>query len=78
MSTCRRAPASGWASLTPTEQGVARLVAEGLTNSEVAFRMAMSRHTVDFHLRQIFRKLAIRSRVALARLVGERTSGSVA
>jgi len=75
---CGRTPMSGWASLTPTERDVARVVAEGLTNSEVAWRLAMSRHTVDFHLRQIFRKLTIRSRVALARLVGERTSGSVA
>jgi DNA-binding CsgD family transcriptional regulator len=59
---------SGWASLTNTEQSVADLVAEGLTNPQVAGRMFLSRHTVDFHLRQIFRKLAIGSRVELTRL----------
>jgi DNA-binding CsgD family transcriptional regulator len=62
---------SGWASLTETERAVARLVAEGLTNPQVGKRMFVSRHTVDFHLRQIFRKLAIRSRVELTRLTLE-------
>jgi DNA-binding CsgD family transcriptional regulator len=41
------------------------LVAEGLTNRQVAERMFLSRHTVDFHLRQVFRKLGINSRVEL-------------
>jgi DNA-binding CsgD family transcriptional regulator len=63
----RARPMSGWTSLTPAEQAVAGRVAEGLTNPEVAARMTISRHTVDFHLRQIFRKLGIRSRVELAR-----------
>jgi DNA-binding CsgD family transcriptional regulator len=31
----------------------------------------LSRHTIDFHLRQIFNKLGIRSRVELARIVAE-------
>ena len=61
----------GWASLTVTEARVARVVAEGLTNGDVAGRMFLSRHTVDFHLRQIYRKLGIRSRVELTRLVVE-------
>jgi DNA-binding CsgD family transcriptional regulator len=69
-------PVSGWASLTDTERAVAEIVAEGLTNAEVAERMYLSRHTVDFDLRQIFRKLGIRSRVALARLYFERQSGT--
>src|SRR5919106_151621 len=59
-----------------TEQAVAELVAEGLTNAEVAERMYLSRHTVDFNLRQIFRKLGIRSRVTLARLYLERQRGN--
>jgi DNA-binding CsgD family transcriptional regulator len=67
-STRAERPVSGWASLTNTEQSVADLVAEGLTNPQVAGRMFLSRHTVDFHLRQIFRKLAIGSRVELTRL----------
>jgi DNA-binding CsgD family transcriptional regulator len=69
-------PVSGWASLTDTERAVAEIVAEGLTNAQVAERMYLSRHTVDFDLRQIFRKLGIRSRVALARLYFERQSGT--
>ena len=62
-------PASGWDSLTDSERRVADTVAEGLTNREAAERLFLSRHTVDFHLRQIFLKLGIRSRVELTRLV---------
>jgi DNA-binding CsgD family transcriptional regulator len=65
-------PVSGWASLTDTERSVAELVAQGLTNPQVADRMFISPHTVKFHLRQVFRKLAIGSRVELARLAAER------
>jgi ATP/maltotriose-dependent transcriptional regulator MalT len=61
-------PLSGWASLTETERTVATLVTQGLTNSQVATRMFISAHTVKFHLRQIFRKLDIGSRVELARI----------
>jgi DNA-binding CsgD family transcriptional regulator/tetratricopeptide (TPR) repeat protein len=65
-------PVSGWASLTQTERNVADLVATGLTNQQVAEHMFLSRHTVDFHLRQIFRGLGIGSRVDLTRLTFER------
>lgn len=61
-------PVCGWDSLTETEHTVAALVAEGLTNQQVAVRMFLSRHTVDFHLRHIFRKLGIDSRVVLTRV----------
>jgi DNA-binding CsgD family transcriptional regulator len=64
-------PAAGWLSLTAAEHQVATIVAEGLTNAQVADRLFLSRHTVDFHLRKIFRKLDIRSRVELTRLVLE-------
>jgi DNA-binding CsgD family transcriptional regulator len=60
---------SGWDSLTDTERRVATLVAEGLTNAEAAERLYLSRYTIDFHLRHIFDKLAVRSRVALVPLV---------
>ncbi|NYH77287.1 ATP/maltotriose-dependent transcriptional regulator MalT [Actinopolyspora biskrensis] len=60
-------PASGWDSLTDTESSVARLVAQGLTNRQTAKRLFLSSHTVGFHLRQIFRKLDVRSRIELAR-----------
>jgi DNA-binding CsgD family transcriptional regulator len=57
------------ASLTETERSVADIIAEGATNREAAARLFLSPHTTDYHLRQIFRKLAIGSRVELARLV---------
>jgi DNA-binding CsgD family transcriptional regulator len=65
-------PVSGWASLTSTETQIAELVALGMTNRQVATEMFISAHTVAFHLRQVFRKLHIRSRVELARLAVER------
>jgi DNA-binding CsgD family transcriptional regulator len=64
-------PVAGWPSLTDTERTVAQLVAEAMTNACIAERMYLSRHTIDFHLRQIFRKLNIRSRVELARMALE-------
>jgi DNA-binding CsgD family transcriptional regulator len=63
----------GWHSLRDSELGIAQLVADGLTNREVGEELFLSRHTVDFHLRQIFRKLDISSRVELTRLVVERS-----
>jgi DNA-binding CsgD family transcriptional regulator len=62
-------PVEGWTSLTDTERHVAKLVSDSLTNPQIAERMFLSRHTVDFHLRQIFRKLTINSRVELTRVV---------
>lgn len=59
-------PATGWASLTRTERTVAGHAAAGLTNRQIAARMFLSPHTVAFHLRQIFRKLGIHSRLELA------------
>ncbi|MFD0488804.1 helix-turn-helix transcriptional regulator [Saccharopolyspora spinosporotrichia] len=48
---------------------MARLVAEGATNREIADRLFISRRTVDHHLRNIFATLGIRSRVQLSRLL---------
>jgi transcriptional regulator of acetoin/glycerol metabolism len=60
-----------WAALTAAERRVASRVADGLTNRETASALFISMHTVDYHLRQIFRKLELRSRVDLARLVAD-------
>ncbi len=60
---------SGWASLTDAEVAVARLVAEGLSNRDVAARLFVSYHTVSGHLRNVFTKLGINSRVELVRIV---------
>lgn len=57
--------------LTAAERRVAHLAAAGLTNREMAASLGLSPHTVDYHLRQIFRKLGISSRVRLTRLVTE-------
>jgi DNA-binding CsgD family transcriptional regulator len=64
-------PVSGWGSLTETERRVAAEVVHGLTNADVGAHLHLSRHTVDFHLRQIFRKLGLHSRVELTRLALE-------
>ncbi|MGW7270747.1 helix-turn-helix transcriptional regulator [Streptomyces sp. NPDC054864] len=56
--------------LTPQQQRIARHVAEGATNREVAERLSVSHRTVDHHLRNVFAALGIRSRVELSRLLG--------
>ena len=57
---------AGW-DLTATERQVAELVADGLSNREVASRLYVTQKTVEFHLRNVFRKLGVRSRTELAR-----------
>jgi len=64
-----RKSAEGWPSLTPTERAVAYQVAQGLTNAEIAAQLVLSPHTIDYHLRQIFRKLDVHGRVELTRAV---------
>jgi DNA-binding CsgD family transcriptional regulator len=61
----RKRPASGWASLTPAERDVARLICEGLANKEIATRLFVSPRTVQAHLSHIYTKLGIASRVQL-------------
>ncbi|WP_304452963.1 LuxR family transcriptional regulator [Nocardiopsis sp. YSL2] len=69
IGTSERGPdPSATSELTAQQQQIARLVAEGATNREVAAHMFISPRTVEHHLRGIFRKLNIRSRVDLARL----------
>ena len=60
---------AGMTGLTDTERSVAALATQGLTNREVAERLFMSRYTVDSHLRSIYRKLGVNSRLALTRAV---------
>jgi DNA-binding CsgD family transcriptional regulator len=63
--THRRAQ-SGWQSLTPSEQAVVDLVAEGLSNPQIGQRLYVSRRTVQTHLAHVFAKLHITSRAQLA------------
>ncbi|WP_189107856.1 helix-turn-helix transcriptional regulator [Streptomyces camponoticapitis] len=55
--------------LTAQQRRVARYVAEGATNREVAVRLSVSPRTVDHHLRNVFAVLGVRSRTELARLL---------
>jgi DNA-binding CsgD family transcriptional regulator len=64
-------PTTGWPALTEAELAVVRLVAEGSTNRAVATQLFISPHTVSMHLRHVFTKLGISSRVELARLTLE-------
>jgi signal transduction histidine kinase len=58
----------GWSSLTDTERAAAYLAAQGLTSRVMADRLRLSQQTVRSHLRHVFRKLGVRSRVELARI----------
>ena len=69
----RSRPAVGWLSLTPAERDVARLVAEGLSNKDIAARLFASPRTVQTHLTHIYRKLSITSRVQLAQQAARQT-----
>jgi predicted ATPase/class 3 adenylate cyclase/DNA-binding CsgD family transcriptional regulator len=62
----RKRPSSGWASLTPTERDVVRLVSEGLANNDIATRLFVSPRTVQTHLTHVYTKLGITSRIQLA------------
>ena len=62
----RKRPTSGWASLTPTERDVVRLVSEGLANDDIATRLFVSPRTVQTHLTHVYAKLGLSSRVQLA------------
>jgi DNA-binding CsgD family transcriptional regulator len=62
----RKRPSAGWASLTPTEQRIVALVAEGLTNPQIAERMFIARGTVKVHLSHVFAKLGVATRAELA------------
>jgi DNA-binding CsgD family transcriptional regulator len=57
---------TGWATLSKQERAVADLAGQALTNKEIATRLFLSPHTVNYHLRNVFRKLGITSRVQLA------------
>jgi DNA-binding NarL/FixJ family response regulator len=62
----RRRPKFGWDALTETERTVADLVAEGLSNPQIAARMYLSRRTVQGYVSSILAKLSLGSRVEIA------------
>jgi len=62
----RKRPSTGWASLTPGELQVVRLVAEGLSNPQIGEHLFVSKRTVQTHLKHVFAKLGLTSRAELA------------
>jgi predicted ATPase/DNA-binding CsgD family transcriptional regulator len=72
----RRRPATGWASLTPTELDVVRLVVDGLSNPQVGSRLFMSRGTVKAHLSHVYAKLGVANRTELAALATPRLAAA--
>jgi DNA-binding CsgD family transcriptional regulator len=65
-------PPAGWDALTDTELTVAHLVGAGHTNRSAAAELGISVNTVGTHVRSIFTKLDVRSRVQLANLLNQR------
>jgi DNA-binding CsgD family transcriptional regulator len=61
----RKRPSSGWASLTPAELEVVRLVSAGLANNDIATQLLVSPRTVQTHLSHVYTKLGVHSRVQL-------------
>ena len=68
----RDRPSTGWASLTPTELAVVRLVLEGLSNPAIGARLLMSRGTVKTHLSHVYTKVGVSNRTELATLASTR------
>jgi DNA-binding CsgD family transcriptional regulator/tetratricopeptide (TPR) repeat protein len=66
-------PTFGWESLTPTENLVAELTAQGLTNPQIGEQLGMSRRTAETHLSHVFVKLGITNRAQLAAEIGRRS-----
>ena len=72
----RKRPSSGWESLTPTEARVVSLVAEGLTNPQIAERLFVAPGTVKVHVSHVFTKLGLSTRSELAAAAARRTYAS--
>lgn len=70
----RKRPSAGWDALTRTEVFVAGLVAEGLSNLEIAERLFISPRTARTHVSHALLKLGFRSRAELAAEVVRRRS----
>ncbi|WP_416972969.1 LuxR C-terminal-related transcriptional regulator [Streptomyces sp. 4F14] len=66
-----RASTSPVDALTAQQLLVARMAADGATNREIAARLALSPRTIDHHLRGVFNRLGIRSRIELVRILAE-------
>jgi DNA-binding CsgD family transcriptional regulator len=63
--------------LTETEERVAALAGQGLSNKEIAATLFVTVHTVEAHLVRVYRKLSIRSRGELAHRLAERVEAKL-
>lgn len=70
-ATALPTPGAPTTCLTAQQLMVARMAADGATNREIAVRLALSPRTIDHHLRGVFSRLGIRSRIELVRLLAE-------
>jgi DNA-binding NarL/FixJ family response regulator len=64
-----RDAAEGVASLSSREREIAELVTDRRTNKEIAAELFLSEKTIESHLRNVFAKLGVRSRVQVARVM---------
>ena len=71
-----RPPAQDDRALTPQERRVAAAVRRGASNRDIAADLFLSPKTVEFHLRQIYRKLDVRSRTQLVAVLAEQETAS--
>jgi DNA-binding NarL/FixJ family response regulator len=62
---------AGWNNLTSSEENIAGMVAEGMSNRLIAERLVLSTRTVESHVSHILAKLDVRSRIDIAREVAE-------
>jgi DNA-binding CsgD family transcriptional regulator/Mrp family chromosome partitioning ATPase len=62
---------AGWNALTPTETKIAGMVAEGMSNRQIAEQLVLSPRTVGTHVSHILAKLGVRSRIDIAREAAE-------
>jgi DNA-binding NarL/FixJ family response regulator len=69
---------TGWDSLTPSEARIADLVAEGLSNPDIAAKLYLSRRTVQTHVSNILAKLQVNSRAGIMRTAAEVAGGQPA
>src|SRR5262249_21270969 len=76
--TARKRDSSTVDQLTAQELQICRFVTEGLKNKEIAMRLFLSPRTIDAHLRQVFAKLGITSRIQLAQFPLAESSASAA
>jgi predicted ATPase/DNA-binding NarL/FixJ family response regulator len=71
-STQSSPPSAPGTALTAREFDVLRLLAQGLSNPQIAEQLVISRRTVDAHLRSIYDKLGVKSRDAALRVAGDK------